>query len=111
MDRQKNAAFGSPAPGEPVITYPVEGAVFYFDEQLPPEMQAFRVEVVHSPEETPVLFLNSRRFLGTPDTSGEVLTTWLVPLTRGSIRLEVHREAVGGEMTANEYAVRHIQVK
>jgi hypothetical protein len=86
-------------------------------------MQAVRVEVIHDPYERPVLFVNNRLFLGTPENSGGVLTSWLVPLARGPMRLKVTDRLLPGaaaetaahgakaDLPADGSALRHIQVK
>jgi hypothetical protein len=103
-----NAVFQAPTGVE--IRYPVEGAVYFYDPSVPPDTQAVRVEVVHDGAE-PSLVINGEVFSGSADVSNRVMTSWIVPLARGVMRLEVRSSLSESESAVLERVVRHIEVR
>ena len=69
-----NAAFEAGFGGGLAIRYPVEGAVYFYDPNVPPNTQAIRVEVIHPGRTRPLLFVNGRAFSEPPVTSNTVMT-------------------------------------
>ncbi len=96
-------SFTSSAAEATEIRYPIEGAVYFFDKQLPPNMQAVRVEVLHRRDGKPVLFVNGESAAGPPSESNSVMTSWIVPLTVGPTVLEVRSD---GAIVTRRYEVR-----
>ncbi|MBN1686962.1 MAG: hypothetical protein JW852_09925, partial [Spirochaetales bacterium] len=83
----RNAAFYSATGQALEIPSPIEGAVYFYDRKLPPDVQAVRVEVLHRGGEKPVLSVNEK-VAGGPYRSNGVLSLWIVPLVPGMMVIE-----------------------
>ena len=70
------------------FSYPLDGAVYFYDRALPAGMQAVRVEVIHGGGARPVLYVNGEAFSGSQYAGNEVMTSWLVPLRKGEMVFE-----------------------
>ncbi len=102
-DTHQNAAFASVNNPALEIRYPVEGAVYFYDNQLTPQMQAVKLEVIHGGSETLEVLVNGMPYTDPPVASNEAMTSWLVPLKKGVMELEVR--------VAGKSAVRRIEVR
>ena len=71
---------------KPVIMYPVDGAVFVYDPGIPAESQKLRVDCTGAGDWAS-LFVNGTLF----ETVAPPFV-WYVPLSPGTMRLEVYTE-------------------
>ncbi len=86
-ESKRNVSFDIPPEGFLDFRYPVDGAVYFYDRGFPAGAQAIKVEVVHGGNE-PELSVNGGD-PAPPRSSDGVTSSWIVPLTPGTMSLEV----------------------